>query len=608
MSIFNVISLAGGLALFLYGMNVLSSGLERMAGGKLQKILRKITSNRFKGLLLGALVTAAIQSSAATTVMLVGLVNSGVMELTNAISVIMGSNIGTTITAWILSLSGISSESFFMQMLKPKNFSAIFALVGALLIMFSKKQKRKDIGAILVGFAVLMFGMVMMSDAVSPLGDDPRFTSILTRFSNPVLGVFVGFAVTALLQSSSVSVGILQALSLTGVLTYGAVIPIIMGQNIGACVATILAAIGTNKNAKRVACVHVSFNIIGTVLFLALWLILDGIFDFPLKDELVMPHNIAIIHSIFNVASTIILLPFVKQLASLAKFIIRDGSRKNALLDENLLRIPAFAVARAEEVTGEMGTIAQDGVRLAIANMAGYNESTVERVVEYEDKTDKYEDELEMYINTISAEELSDKDERTISKLLRVIPEWERIGDHGELLTNVSREMADKDIHFSAQATSELNVLYKAVDDILDRTVTAFINNDVELAKTIEPLDTVIDKLVSKIKDHQVTRLRKKVASAELGFVMRELLTNLQRVSGHCSNIAIAIVEGHTGEYNRHSYLGEVKFGEDTEDYQVQYRAFKEQYSISSDALSISKDAAEETEDNEAAGETSATE
>lgn len=577
MDIFDVITLVGGLAFFLYGMTTMSSGLERLAGGKLEKILRKLTSNPVKGLALGAGITAVVQSSSAVTVMLVGLVNSGIMSLRQAISVIMGSNIGTTVTAWILSLSGISSDSLFMQFLKPENFSPLFALVGIILMMSSKKKKQKDAGTIFLGFGILMYGMTMMSDSVAPLQDSPRFTGILTMFSNPVLGVLVGLLFTALMQSSSASVGVLQALSATGVMTYGTVIPIIMGQNIGTCISAVLACIGSNKNAKRVAAVHVLFNTIGTVIFLAAWLITDSIFDFPIKYEIVSPANIAVLHSIFNVGTTVLLFPFAKQLEKLAKLVVRDGSKKNALLDENLFAIPAFAVNKAMKVTGTMATVAKDSVYNAIKLLDNFSQKGYDLLNNMEEELDSLEDELSMYLVELSKQDLTDKEVKKVSEMMRTVSDFERLGDHAVNLGNLGQELSDKDIKFSEASSSEIHTLYSAIEEILERTVVAFNHNDIELAKTVEPLEEVIDDLVLTIKDNQITRMQSGNATVELGFILTDLLTNLERISDHCSNVAVAIIEG--GEVEIHEYLKTVKNSENGE-FAQDYRHFAAKYKI----------------------------
>lgn len=561
MDIFMVLALLGGLAFFLYGMTAMSNGLEKMAGSKLEIILRKLTSNRFKGLLLGLSVTAVIQSSSAVTVMLVGLVNSGVMRLSQAISVIMGSNIGTTMTAWILSLAGIESSNVWLGLLKPINFSTILALVGVILIMAAKSEKKKDMGSIFVGFAILMFGMNMMSDAVEPLADMPQFTSLLTAFSNPILGVLVGTIFTAIIQSSSASVGVLQALSMTGILTYGSVVPVIMGQNIGTCISALLASLGTTKSAKRVAVVHILFNVIGTVIFLSIWTAVTNIFDLTIVDELVRPHNIAIVHSIFNIASTILLFPFIGLLEKLACIIIKDTDEKEkkVLLDERLMTVPSVAVGKAFDVTVKMSDHSKDAVAKALSLFGKYDQKVADEVVKLEEKTDHYEDELSNYLLKLSALELTEHDENNVSKMLHAINDFERIGDHAMNLSDVAKEIYTKEIKFSDGANTELETLYRALSDILDKTITAFEKNDIETAKTVEPLEDVIDTLVMEIKSRHIKRLRAGNCTIEIGFVLTDLLTNIERISDHCSNIAVAIVEADLGSFESHEYLDNLK-------------------------------------------------
>lgn len=561
MDIFMVLALLGGLAFFLYGMTAMSNGLEKMAGSKLEVILRKLTSNKFKGLILGIGVTAVIQSSSAVTVMLVGLVNSGVMKFSQAISVIMGSNIGTTMTAWLLSLTGIESSNVFLSLLKPINFSTILAFVGIVLIMAAKSEKKKDMGSIFIGFAILMFGMNMMSDAVEPLADMPQFTSLLTAFSNPILGVLVGTIFTAVIQSSSASVGVLQALSMTGALTYGSVVPVIMGQNIGTCVSALLASLGTNKSAKRVAIVHVLFNFIGTVVFLCIWTAATSIFDIALVNEVVKPHNIAIVHSIFNFSTTILLFPFIGVLEKLACIIIKDTdeNEQKVLLDDRLMTVPSVAVGKAFDVTVRMSGHAKDAVTKALSLFIKYDDKVADEVIKLEGKTDRYEDELSNYLLKLSALELPAHDENSVSKMLHAINDFERIGDHAINLGDVAKEIHTKEIKFSENANSELETLCRALSDILDKTITAFEKNDVAMAKTIEPLEDVIDTLVLEIKGRHIKRLRAGNCTIEIGFILTDLLTNIERISDHCSNIAVAVIDADIGSFESHEYLDNLK-------------------------------------------------
>lgn len=581
MDIFSIISMIGGLALFLFGMNELSEGLEKMAGGKMESVLKKVTSKRIMGLLLGCVVTAVIQSSSAVTVMLVGLVNSGIMQLSQAIGVTMGSNIGTTVTAWILSLTGIDSSNVFVNLLKPVNFSPLIAFAGVILIMVGKKPKHKDIGKICIGFAVLMYGMTMMSDAVEGLSDVPEFVNILTFFKNPVMGVLVGIVFTAIIQSSSASVGVLQALSMTGAITYGAAIPIIMGQNIGTCVSALIASVGTSKNARRVSVVHVMFNVIGTVVCLAVWLVADGILDFAFTDTAVEPFEIAVIHSIFNVVTTILLFPFAGLLEKLARLIIRDAKEEESviLLDDRLMTVPSFAVAKAESVTGEMASLAKKSVRSAVALLDRYDENAAVLVEEMEDNIDRYEDELGTYLVKLSKKDISENDSKKISKILHTINDFERIGDHASNILGTAKEMHEKKITFSRDAKDELDNLNDAISEILSITVKSFKNDDIELAEIVEPLEEVIDEIIDHVKSHHIERLTRGECTIELGFILSDVLTNYERISDHCSNIAVAVIEAQREKFDAHEYLNNVKKNGEGRYYEY-FEKYKKQYSV----------------------------
>lgn len=581
MDIFSIIAMIGGLALFLFGMHELSEGLEKMAGGKMESILKKVTSKRLMGLLLGCIVTAVIQSSSAVTVMLVGLVNSGIMQLSQAIGVTMGSNIGTTITAWVLSLTGIDSSNVFINLLKPINFSPLIAFAGVILIMVGKKPKHKDIGKICIGFAVLMYGMTMMSDAVEGLSDVPEFVNILTFFKNPVMGVLVGVVFTAIIQSSSASVGVLQALSMTGAITYGAAIPIIMGQNIGTCVSALIASVGTSKNARRVSVVHVLFNTIGTVVCLTAWLIADGIIDFAFTDTAVEPFEIAVIHSIFNVVTTVLLFPFAGLLEKLAKLIIRDAKEEEAviLLDDRLMTVPSFAVAKAESVTSEMASLAKKSVKSAVSLLDRYDEKTAKLVEEMEDKIDRYEDELGTYLVKLSKKEVNDNDLKKISKILHTINDFERIGDHASNILDTAKEMHEKKISFSQDAKDELENLNDAISEILSITVKSFKNDDIELAEIVEPLEEVIDEIIDHVKSHHIDRLTRGECTIELGFILSDMLTNYERISDHCSNIAVAVIEAQREMFDAHEYLNNVKKNGEGKYYEY-FEKYKKQYSV----------------------------
>lgn len=588
MTIFNWISMLGGLAFFLYGMNIMSASLEKVAGGSMEKRLRQLTSSKTRGVLLGAGITAVIQSSSAMTVMLVALANSGIMTLEQTVPTLLGSNIGTTMTAWILSLTGINSTNFFVSMLKPENFAPIIAIVCVFIQMVTKKQKTKDVTTILIAFALLMSGMATMSTALNPIGEVPAFRQMLIGLKNPILGVLFGMVFTALLQSSSAVSGIIQALSLTGFLTYGITIPVIMGLNIGTCITAVIASIGTTKNAKRVACVHVSFNVICTIVFLSIWLILDSIFHFALTDEACNPVGIAIVHTSFNVLGTLMLLPFTNQLCKLAGKIIPDSHKKGKhrrrgrtqapLLDENLLTIPAFAVNKSYEVTKMMADAARDAVLASIPLIGHYDEETDQQIAALEDKTDKLEDQLEPFIIKISKEELSDHEIKKVYKMLHSIPDFERLADHAVNLTEISKDISNKGIEFSHLATQELQQLYRAVEEILKRTIEAYDQDDIERAKTIEPLEEVIDGMSDEIKSLQVKRLSAGNVSVEIGFIMTDLLTNLERIGDHCSNIAVALIEGESENFDHHDYLDNLK--NDNQEFLTQYADLKKEYGL----------------------------
>ena len=561
MDIFSVFTLCGGLAFFLYGMTTMSKSLEKMAGGKLERVLKRMTSNPFKSLLLGAGITIAIQSSSAMTVMLVGLVNSGVMELGQTIGVIMGSNIGTTLTAWILSLTGIESESVFVNLLKPENFSPVIALVGIILIMASKKQRRRDIGRILVGFAILMYGMELMKDAVSPLADMPEFSSLLTAFNNPLLGVLVGAVFTGVIQSSAASVGILQALALTGSITYGMAVPIIMGQNIGTCVTALLSSIGVNRNAKRVSVIHISFNIIGTVVGLLLFYGGNALFHLAFMNAAVGAVGIAFCHTVFNVFTTLLLLPFSRQLEKLARKVVQneDKAEQFAFLDPRLLRTPGVAISECVNMTNAMGALAHQNLLYAIQQLSGYSEDRKAEIIANEDKLDVYEDRLGSYLVQISQHGVSMDDIRTVSRLLHAIGDFERIGDHALNLQESAQELHEKGLSFSESAHGELQVLLAALEDIMSRAFSCFDAASVEKAREVEPLEETIDRLIEEIRMRHIRRLQSGDCTMQLGFILNDLLTNFERVSDHCSNIALSVIEEKDSSVDRHAYLNDLK-------------------------------------------------
>lgn len=561
MDIFSVFTLCGGLAFFLYGMTTMSKSLEKMAGGKLERTLKRMTSNPLKSLLLGAGITIAIQSSSAMTVMLVGLVNSGVMELGQTIGIIMGSNIGTTLTAWILSLTGIESESVFVNLLKPENFSPLIALAGIILIMGSKKQRRRDIGRIMVGFSILMYGMELMKNAVSPLADLPEFSSLLTAFNNPLLGVLVGAVFTGVIQSSAASVGILQALALTGSITYGMAIPIIMGQNIGTCVTALISSIGVNRNAKRVAAIHISFNVFGTVICLFLFYGGHAIFHFPFMAASVGAVGIAFCHTVFNVLTTLLLLPFSRQLEKLARRLVRSESQTEqfAFLDPLLLRTPGVAISECVAMANRMGALAHENLLNAIRQLSDYRDELETEIAQNEDKLDIYEDRLSSYLVEISQHGVSMDDIRTVSRLLHAIGDFERIGDHALNLQESARELHEKDLHFSETASEELQVLVNALKDIMDAAFSCFQADDPDAAKFVEPLEETIDLLIEEIRLRHIQRLQTGDCTIQLGFVLSDLLTNFERVSDHCSNIAVCVIEEQNRDLDRHAYLHDIK-------------------------------------------------
>ena len=588
MSIINIIMLFGGLAFFLYGMNVMSSGLEKMAGGKLENALSKMTHNLFLSMLLGAGITVAIQSSSALTVMLVGLVNSGIMHFGRTIGVIMGSNIGTTLTTWITALAGIDGNgSVWMDLLKPANFSLVFAFVGIIMIMLSKKQKRKDTGAILVGFAVLMAGMGLMGDAMEPLSEMPEFQQILVAFNNPILGVIVGAVFTGVIQSSAASVAILQTFAMAGGLTYGMAIPIIMGQNIGTCVTALISSIGVSRNAKKVAVVHISFNVIGTVVCLALFYGANAIFDFAFVDNNINTWGIAGVHTIFNVVTTVMLCPFCKLLEKLANAIIRDDKKGKdedplGVLDDRLLAMPAFAISKCTAITIEMAQLANDNINRAISLMKHYDKKVVDKINETEELIDSYEDKLANYLIKLSNVTLSDDENWQVTKLLHTIGDFERIGDHAINLLDTAQELHDKNISFSAETSREIEVITEALTEILYLTTEAFSEGDIERAKLVEPLEEVIDELVLQARAKHTKRIQQGNSPMVLGFILTDLLTNYERVSDHCSNVAVVLIEIDSKQLGTHQYLDRLKSADNVA-FADTYNEYLSRYKIHSD-------------------------
>ena len=586
MDVFSVLTMVGGLALFLYGMHIMGDGLAKTSGGKLEAILEKFTSKTAFAVLLGAGVTAVIQSSSATTVMVVGFVNSGIMKLGQAVGIIMGANIGTTVTSWLLSLTGIESGSFWIKMLKPTSFSPILAIIGVGMILFAKNTKKKDIGTILIGFAILMFGMETMSDAVAPLADVPEFTQIFTMFENPILGVIAGALLTAAIQSSSASIGILQALCVTGSVTFSSAIPIIMGQNIGTCVTALLSSVGANKNAKRAALVHFYFNLIGTIIFMAgFYGINYAIGGFSFLGNAADVVGIAKVHTIFNVVATVCLLPMRRVLERLAVLTIGDDDQQASevtalsFLDERFLEKPAFAVAQAKKTAVQMAKDAETALFKAMNLFKEYDEEEAQKVIELEDLIDKYEDELGTYLMKISNAELSQVDSQTITMILHCIGDFERISDHAVNIMETAKEVKTKGENFSDKAKAELSVYEKAIQEIVEMTVKVFEDEDTELAVHVEPLEEVIDTLNDEVKKKHVKRLRKGKCTIELGFVLSDITTNYERVADHCSNIAVSLIQIKEDGYETHEYLDNIKEN-DAIRFHMEYKEYRKKYKL----------------------------
>ncbi len=611
MNIFGILSMIGGLALFLYGMDAMGAGLSKLSGGRMERLLEKLTSKRIMAVLLGAGVTAVIQSSSATTVMVVGFVNSGIMKLNQAVGIIMGANIGTTITSWLLSLTGIQGSSFVLQMLKPSSFSPILAVIGVGLIMFTKNEKKKDIGSIFIGFAILMYGMEAMIGAVAPLADNEKFTGILTMFSNPLLGLLAGTILTAVIQSSSASVGILQALCATGAVNFSTALPIIMGQNIGTCITAIISSIGTSKNAKRTAAVHLFFNITGTIIFMVVFYTLNVFVHFQFLNTAASPAGIAVIHSLFNIGATILLFPFANLLEKMAIFVIPDKESEMeemeeekinpdlARLDERFLDKPGFAMEECHSVAINMARKSQKAMNLAIDLLGEYSDKTADRVEKLENQIDQYEDALGTYLVKLSGRELSIKDSRVLSVLLHCIGDFERISDHAVNIRDAAVEMHKKDLKFSEKAKQELRVFSNAIRDILDRAVMAFETGDVELAKEVEPLEQVVDALNKEEKQRHINRLRTGTCTIELGFILSDISTNFERAADHCSNIAVCLLQVDEGGFDTHEYLDILK-EENSEEFQHEYMELSERYALPESKHTGKKEKIAKTEKMEA--------
>lgn len=581
MNIFDVLTLLGGLSLFLFGMGIMGQALERRAGGQLRTLLEKLTASRLAGLLTGLGVTAVIQSSSATTVMVVGFVNSGLMTLKQAINIIMGANIGTTVTAWILSLAGIDSGSLFIRLLKPSSFTPVLAFIGIILYMFVKDGKKKDTGMILLGFATLMFGMESMSGAVAGLRDVPAFQQMFLMFKNPVLGVLAGAVLTAVIQSSSASVGILQALAVTGQVSYGAAIPIIMGQNIGTCVTAILSSVGANKNAKRAAMVHLSFNTIGTAVWLAVFCLLRALLRPALLDEPASLWGIAVAHSVFNILCTMLMLPLSGFLERLVTVLVPDTKQPEVFseLDERLFATPSIALERCQTVASDMAETAVSALKDSLCVLRDYSTETASAVREMEAKTDHYEDILGTYLVKLSSRQISEPDSREAAKLLKMIGDFERIADHAVNLVESAEELRDKDLRLTDAAMGELSVISAAISDILDLSLTAFLHNDLAAAAKVEPLEQVIDRLKERLRTRHILRLQKGGCTIDAGFAWLDLLTNLERTADHCSNIAGCVIDAAHDNLNLHQSLREIRDG--SEEFQQRYREYTRKYALS---------------------------
>ena len=581
MDIFSVFKFLGGVALFLYGMNIMGSALEKQAGGRFRQVLEKITSNPVKGVLLGTLVTGIIQSSSATTVMVVGFVNSGILTLENSVGVIMGANIGTAVTAWILSLTGLQGESFLVQICNPANFSPILAVIGIVIIMGSKSERKRDIATVLLGFAVLMYGMEVMSAMVAPLSDNEAFTSILTMFQNPVFGVLAGAVVTGIIQSSSASVGILQAMSATGSITVASAVPIVMGQNIGTCVTALISSVGTNANARRAAMVHLYFNVIGVAVFLSLFYLADSVVHFSFMGDAATPVSIAVIHTVFKVVNTCFFLPFYKLLVRLAKLSVKDdpGEEKFSMLDERFLNTPAVAIDCCRELTHSMAILSRDSLFSAMELTHHFDEHAAQKILVDEDTVDRYEDKLSTYMVKLSSRPLGDSEGLELGRLLHCVGDLERISDHAINIAETAREIEQKNLSFSGPAREEMDVMFQAVQEIVTLTVDSLLKNDCALAKHVEPLEEVVDLLNRELKARHIARLQRGECTTMLGFVFSDLITNFERVADHCSNIALWILQSQKSDQGAHQYIIDLKNSDDPEFHRY-YREYAEKYRL----------------------------
>lgn len=568
MDFFDLLAMIGGLALFLYGMHLLSEGLEKLSGGRLERVLENLTNNRLKAVLLGAGVTAVIQSSSATTVMVVGFVNSGIMKLSQAIGIIMGANVGTTITSWLLSLTGIESDNFLLQLAKPTSFSPILAVIGVVFILFVKNGRKRDLGSILVGFAILMTGMDTMSSAMKPLSQVPWFTGLFTMFTNPVLGLLVGALITAVIQSSSASVGILQALCATGSINYAAAVPIILGQNIGTCATAMMSGVGASKNARRASIVHLLFNVIGTAIFLIVFYVLHAFMDFSFMEDAANSAGIALVHTGFNISATLILLPFANRLEKLSLILIKPDeeeerqARENELfakMDERFLNTPSFALEQAYSYTIKMADLTEEALNRAADNLFAYDKQSAKEVEQIENLVDRYDDEISGYLVKLSSRNLSEPDSRKLTMLLHSVGDLERISDHAMNLTDSAKEMDKKEQHFSEKATEELQIFSQAVRDIVSASVKVLKTEDEEAAKAIEPFEEAIDILQKEMKKRHMKRLKKGKCTPELGFILSDITNNYERIADHCSNLAINMMQLYEDDTHAHEYVEQLE-------------------------------------------------
>ncbi len=582
MQITDGLMLFGGLAMFLYGMSIMGSSLEKCAGNQLKSILTRLTSSRLNGFLLGLVVTAVIQSSSATTVMVVGFVNSGLMTLAQSVYIIMGANVGTSVTSWLLSLTGVSGDAWYITMLKPSSFTPVLALVGIVLHLFSKQQRKKDAAGILLGFAILMFGMETMSDAVAPLANVPQFTSIMTMFSNPIMGVLAGALLTAIIQSSSASVGILQALSLTGSISYATAIPVIMGQNIGTTVTALISSVGATKDARRASMVHLTFNIVGTLVWLTLFNVANAVFQFPFTESAITPLGIAVVHTSFNLLSTMTLMPFGDQLAALARKMVPDSKSAEdmRLLDERLFVTPSVALERAHEMLLEMAHKSMNALKEAMGLFVNYDASLAQHVADVENEVDVYEDKLGSYLVKLSSHSMSEENAHELSKYLHMIGDLERLSDHAVNLTESAQEIHDKKLEFTPETRRELHTIMAAVEEIMRYAMESLEKDDLEIASQVEPLEQVIDLINKTIRSRHIGRLTHAESTIEMGFVLSDILSNLERVADHCSNLAACLIEIANNSLDMHEYTIQVKNNQ--EKFGKRFEEFRERFALDS--------------------------